>query len=72
MVVLEYHPDVGLQRPAHDQPHDGFDTLGARASHDLGVGELSHPLRIVRDLIHTLQVEFDIDQAGAFTLQLVR
>ncbi len=72
MVVLVHHVHGGMQGAPHGQPHDGLDPLRAGLPDDLVDGLVRQPLGIVDHGVHALEVVFDVDDAGALALQLVR
>src|SRR5579875_197014 len=61
-----------IQRAPHNQPHHQLDALRPAFAHVLNVRYVRQALRVVREPVKELLVPFFVDQAAAFTMDLVR
>ncbi len=56
-------PDVSIQGPAHDQPHDQFDSFRPGFLHVFEVWHVRKAVRVRQQAIKKISVEFGVDQA---------
>jgi hypothetical protein len=64
--------DMIIERAAHDQPHDHFNPLGASLTHLVKMRYSCQAKWICRQIIQKSSIPFAVDQAGAWTTDLVR
>ena len=63
--------DLGIERAAHDEPHDELDAFRAGFAHVVDVRHFGELVGFIHDAIEKAVVEFFVDETCARTLQLM-
>src|SRR3546814_10124378 len=71
MIETMQGPCLPAQRPAHDQPHHHFDALAAGFTQIFDMRNVAQGIAFADKAIEEHIVPFAVDQAGAWTLDLV-